>query len=47
MMQSWENLVTDEQTNRQMDKIDFIGRRPTNFERPRGGISYTIIYSSS
>ena len=33
--------------DRQMDKIDFIGRRPTNFERPRGEISYTIINSSS
>ena len=29
MIQSWENLVTDGQT----DKSDFIGRCPTNVER--------------
>ena len=30
MIQSWENLVTDGQ----MDESDFIGRCPTNVERP-------------
>ena len=30
MIQSWENLVTDGQ----MDEGDFIGRCPTNVERP-------------
>ena len=34
MIQSWENLVTDGQTDRQMDESDFIGRCPTNVERP-------------
>ena len=42
MIQPWENLETDgwtdkwtdEQTDHQTDKIDFIGRCPTNFERP-------------
>ena len=31
MIQSWENLVTDRQTN----ESDFIGRCPTNVERPK------------
>ena len=30
MIQSWENLVMDEQT----DESDFIGRYPTNVKRP-------------
>ena len=30
MIQSWENLVTDRQT----DKSDFIRRYPTNVEHP-------------
>ena len=34
MIQSWENLVTDGQTDRQMDESNFIGRCPTNVERP-------------
>ena len=34
MAQSSKNLVTDEQT----DKSDFIGRRPTNIERPKTSI---------
>ena len=32
MIQSWENVVTDGQTDRQTDKSDFIGRYPTNVE---------------
>ena len=35
MIQSWENLVTDGQTNGQTDESNFIGRCPTNVERPR------------
>ena len=31
MIQSWENLVTDGRTT---DENDFIGRCPTNVERP-------------
>ena len=38
MIQSWENLVTDgrtdERTDGQTDESDFIGRCPTNVERP-------------
>ena len=42
MMQSWENLVADGQTERrtdgktdgQTDESDFIGHCPTNIERP-------------
>ena len=30
MIQSWENLATDGQT----DESDFIGRCPTNVKRP-------------
>ena len=40
MIQSWENLVMDGRTDRQRDKqtgeSDFIGRCPTNVERPIG-----------
>ena len=35
MMQSCENLVTDERTDRRTDKSDFIGRCPTNVECPK------------
>ena len=38
IIQPWENLVTDGQTDRQTDRqtddIYFIGRYPTNVERP-------------
>ena len=34
MIQSWVNLVTDGWTDRQTDVSDFIGRCPTNVERP-------------
>ena len=34
MIQLWENLVTDGRTDRQTDESDFIGRCPTNVERP-------------
>ena len=38
MIQSWENLVTDERTDGrtdgQRDESNFIGRCPTNVERP-------------
>ena len=38
MIQSWENLVmdgqTDAQTDAQSDKSDFIGRCPSNVKRP-------------
>ena len=34
MIQSSEKLVTNGQTNRQMDESDFIGRCPTNVEHP-------------
>ena len=38
MIQSWENLVTDGQTDkrtdRQTDKSDFIGHCSTNTKRP-------------
>ena len=38
MTQSWENLVTDGRTDAQRDKqtveSDFIGRCPTDVERP-------------
>ena len=35
MIQSSENLVPDGQTDGQMDHSDFIGRYPTNVERPK------------
>ena len=35
MIRSWENLVTDRRTDRRTDKSDFIGRCPTNVERPK------------
>ena len=35
MTQSWENLVTDERTDRRTDESDFIGRCATNVERPK------------
>ena len=35
VIQSWESLVTDRETNRQMDNSDFIGRYLTNVERPK------------
>ena len=36
MIQCWENLVTDKRTDRQQtDESDFIGRYPTNVERPK------------
>ena len=34
MIQLWENLVTDGRTDGQTDESDFIGRCPTNVERP-------------
>ena len=34
IIQSWENLVTDRQTDGRTDDIYFIGRYPTNVERP-------------
>ena len=35
MIQSWENLVTDGRADRRTDEeSDFIGRCPTNVERP-------------
>ena len=33
MIQSWQNLVTDGRTDRQIDESDFTGRCPTNIER--------------
>ena len=35
MIRSWENLVTNRRTERRTDKSDFIGRCPTNVERPK------------
>ena len=35
MIQSWENLVTDGRIDGQIDKSAFIGRSPTNVERPK------------
>ena len=35
MIQSWENLVTDEIRGGQTDESDFIGRCPTNVDRPK------------
>ena len=35
MIQSWESLVTDGRTDEQTDDSDFIGRSPTNVERPK------------
>ena len=35
MIQSWENLVTDKQTDGQMDVSNFIWRCPTNIEHPK------------
>ena len=35
MIQSSENLVTDGRTDGQADSSDFIGRCPTNLERPK------------
>ena len=35
MIQSWENLVTGRQTDGQTEESDFIGRYPTNVERPK------------
>ena len=35
MIQSWENLVTDGQMGRRTEDSDFIGRCPTNVERPK------------
>ena len=35
MIQSWESLVTDGRTDGQTDDSDFIGRCPTNVERPK------------
>ena len=34
MIQSWENLVKDGRTDEQTDESDFIGRCPSNVERP-------------
>ena len=34
MIQSRQNLVTDGRTDRQTDESDFIGRCPTDVERP-------------
>ena len=34
MIKSWENLVTDRQTDRQANESDFIGRCPTDVKRP-------------
>ena len=50
MIESWENLVTDGQMDRQMerwkdkkgDESDFIGRFPTNVERPTSNIQSTM-----
>ena len=35
MIQSWENLVTNGQTDGQTGESDFIGCCPTNGERPK------------
>ena len=35
MIQSSENLVTDGRTDGQANDSDFIGRCPTNLERPK------------
>ena len=43
MIQSWENLVTDGRTDRQTDESDFIGRCPTNVERPKYFLSFKDI----
>ena len=40
MIHSWENLVTDGRTDGQTDESDFIGRCPTDVERPNLFIGY-------
>ena len=38
MIQSWENVMMDRRTDRQTDE-SFIGRCPTNVERPKRNIN--------
>ena len=40
MIHSWENLVTEGRTDGQTDESDFIGRCPTDVERPNLFIGY-------
>ena len=35
MIQSWENLVTDGWADGRTDESDFIGRCPSNVDRPK------------
>ena len=39
LIQSWENLKADRRTDGQTDESNFIGRCPTNVERPKVNIT--------
>ena len=44
MIQFWENLVRDRQTDRQKDESDFIGRCPTDINLFIYLLIYLFIY---
>ena len=46
MIQFWENLVRDRQTDRQKDESDFIGRCPTDINLFIYLFTYLFIYFS-
>ena len=42
IVQSWEDLVTDGQADRQTDENDFIGRCPTNVDYPTNNLRILV-----